>query len=402
MTITLELTKEVTTQSIETITPFSITVNKKELVSALKLLGKVVSDKPTHEILRCVLVEFSSVTRVLNLTTFDLSTQVCVGVAVQPDLLAQDVSFCAEFKLLRDLVNSLNMTDISIMVQSNKLTINKGKSSYELPIIKPEDFPTIPEVDGLLLSLDKDCIDKLAQASSFASSDYAKQILMGVNIKVEAGSDSLNIQSSDSSRIFSASKSLPNQQPESISMTMPTLALDMLKSLDGDVTANFKDDSITFSTDSTTITTRLLAGSYPNISAAIAMQCNPTRFVSFDKSELLSALNVAKLFSAVSTGNLIIINFALDGEGNCEIKPSKPTGDGRTCSEDVGVIDNGSEALTISLDHAFLSSILGALPQKRVRFEITNRTAVVRFVGLDDEAEPVTGCELYLMPIDVR
>ncbi len=163
------------------------TVNQSELSSVLSWVSRVVPQHPTHPILSNILMNVDAENQRLNLTAFDLS------LGIQASVLAAvkgGGTLAIPAKLFNDIISRLPGGEITIEDGEESIsTIASGSGQYQVRGKIADEYPELPvasEGDVVYLSTES-LISGLRGVLFAVSSDETKQMLTGVNLRIEKG-----------------------------------------------------------------------------------------------------------------------------------------------------------------------------------------------------------------------
>lgn len=117
-------------------------VNSKELLDAIKVVGVCVKQKNTMPILDCLLFEFSQGKLVITADNLEIRTSISIEVKFKEEL-----SVCVNYKMLSDVLSSLPNSPIKMKFSENLLTISLKNGTYTIPIEPGDLFVKPAEID---------------------------------------------------------------------------------------------------------------------------------------------------------------------------------------------------------------------------------------------------------------
>ncbi len=318
-----------------------------ELNTALQLVSRAVSNRPTHPVLANVLLAADEVTGKLRLTGFDLSLGIQTSISAS---IESSGAITLPAKLFGEIVSKLpNDSPVNLISDDNTQQVElKSKSgSYQVRGMIADDFPALPLVEsGTSLKLNPLLLSNAIKSTLFASStDDAKQLLTGVNLVFDgygiesAATDGHRLAILNLNNILCQSKDLNiSENFDKFSITLPSKSLreveKFLSSCDISQPINFFIDKgqVVFISADEIITIRALEGNYPNYSQLI-----PENFeneIEFDRKEFIASL---ERIAVLADQHNNVIKITTDNTANV-IKIS-------TDAQDIGM---GSESLPVS------------------------------------------------------
>ena len=247
--------------------------SQAELSSLLKTVARAVSAKPSHPILAGVLMTASA--GALKATAYDLELGITSTIEASVETAGSTV---VPYRTLLELTSRMEATEaISLAIDGTQLKLTSTSGSYSLTVEDAADYPQLPAV---AVSDDYTDLSALAAVLPAASSDAAKQVLTGVHMHAALGN--LRMAATDGHRL-----SIVNIESTALfSAIIPARCLALIKQ-PAAIAFDNQHVSLTF-VDGTTIISRTLAGTYPNVQQLI-----PETFdysITINRVQLLNAL----------------------------------------------------------------------------------------------------------------
>ncbi len=401
------------------------------LGQALAIACRAIAGRPSHPVLANVLVQADVESQSVKLTGFDLSLGIEATFSAQVEAGGK---ICLPAKLLNDLVSKLPSGEVTLWCSSKKsegdetlgeklscgLEYASGKVSFSG--ISPEEFPSLPKVDGRAIYLPSETLLEGLRGTLFATStDETKQVLTGVHVTLER--DEVEFASTDGHRLAvvkaTTSSAVEDEYTESsgsheepTEVTIPGKALylveHLLKSLptssrrieqsEGEeehqssvVEVRFEPGQLIFRMDNYQINTRTLEGQYPDIHQLIPKQF--LREVTVERRSFLSAMERIAIL-ADSKNN--VVKFSID-----------PTEQMITASVEAANVGSGKEAIPVdisgeSLDIAFnikyVIDALKSLSSSDAILHINRNNTPAIFTPIGGETQKL----VLLMPVQIR
>ncbi len=277
--------------------------SQSELNTALQLVSRAVSNRPTHPVLANVLLAADEVTGKLRLTGFDLSLGIQTSISAS---IENSGAITLPAKLFGEIVSKLSNDSPLILTSDDdnqQVELTSKSGTYQVNGMLADDFPELPLVEsGTSLKLNPLSLSSAIKSTLFASStDDAKQLLTGVNLTFDgygiesAATDGHRLAVLNLSNILSQSKDNDiSTNVDKFSITLPSKSLrevdKFLSTCDISQPINFFIDKgqVVFISVDEIITIRALEGSYPNYS-----QLLPDSFsnvLEFDRKEFIASL----------------------------------------------------------------------------------------------------------------
>jgi DNA polymerase-3 subunit beta len=237
--------------------------SREDLTRALGIVARGVSTRTTVQILGGILLEAADGTLNLAATDMELSLRTSleskvesVGAVVVPG------------RLLLELARLLPETEVVLehRLEEGVVEVRCGSATYRVHTYNAEDFPRLPDVEGLERhEVDRETLlETVARVSRSASRDESRPVLTGVLMHFEPGQ--LVMAATDSYRLSVKETPLAGSVPE-LEAIVPARALTELGRIaqTGDtVELGVHENQVIFGTGDAWLTTRRIDGQFPN------------------------------------------------------------------------------------------------------------------------------------------
>ena len=260
-----------------------ISIRKSNLLQGINIVSKAVSNKTTHPILSCILVEAAG--GVIKLTANDME----IGIESYVDgTVIEDGKVALEAKLFSDFIRKLPDSDITIESDKDSKTLIKcERLEFNIPGKSGEDFSNLPVVSkDKFITISQFALREVINQTIFSISDNENNKLMTGEL-FEVSNNKLSVVSLDGHRISIRYIELKGDNSD-IKVVVPGKSLsDISKIMNGGVddpvNIYFTDNNILFEFDNTKVVSRLIEGEYQ-----IKMKINKREFLdSLDRATLL-------------------------------------------------------------------------------------------------------------------
>ena len=360
----------------ETVTGASLklAVPREELTRQLGVVSRAASTRTTVQVLAGILLRASAGRLELAATDMEISLRSSLEATVETE-----GAVVVPSKLLADLVRLLPADDVSIEHKSGEGVVEVvcGAASYRLHTYNAEDFPRLPETEGVeLMSVDVDAVlETTGRVSRAASRDESRPVLTGILVRFEG--QSLVMAATDSYRLAVKETAMGSSGPE-LDAIVPARALGELTRIaqaGGDLQLGVLENQVIFATDGMLLTTRRIEGQFPNY-----RQLLPETFeheLTLSRDELLE---VVRRVSVMAQRNAPIrLRFA---EG--ELTVSAQTQDVGEARESMPA-PFSAEPLEIGFNPEFLRDGIESVEGDEVRLKLISslRPAVIQGEGDD-------------------
>ena len=377
-----------------------------ELNSALQLVSRAVSNRPTHPVLANVLLAADEVTGKLRLTGFDLSLGIQTSISAS---IETSGAITLPAKLFGEIIAKLSNDSPLILSSdenSQQVELTSKSGTYQVRGMSADDFPDLPLVEsGTSLHLNPLSLSNAIKSTLFASSsDDSKQLLTGVNLTFDeygiesAATDGHRLAILNLNNILSQSKDENiTSNVDKFSITLPSKSLreveKFLSSCDISKPINFFIDKgqVVFISADEIITIRALEGSYPNYS-----QLLPDKFsniLEFDRKEFIASL---ERIAVLADQHNNVIKITTDNSANV-IKITTDAQDIGTGSESLPVSFKG-ESFQIAFNVRYLLDGLKVIDSNLIKLSCNAPTTPAVFSPVNSDVNFI----YLVMPIQIR
>ena len=363
-----------TTEAVVTGGTLNTVCSRDELLHALGIVSRGVSTRTTVQILSGILLEAEEGTLRLAATDMEVSLRTSLEAKVE-----SEGSVVVPGRLLLELARLLPETEVSLEHKPEEAAVEVrcGSASYRLHTYNPEDFPRLPQTQGIELhEVDRaTLLDTVARVSRSASRDESRPVLTGVLMRFEPGK--LVMAATDSYRLSVKETAIEGRLPE-LEAIVPARALGELARIapEGEhVSLGVHENQVVFGTGTAWLTTRRIDGQFPNYKQLV-----PEAFeheVPLPREELL---DVVRRVSVMAQRNSPLrLRFA-DGE----LTVSAQTQDVGEARESLPA-SFGAEALEIGFNAEFLRDGVESVVGEQLRLKLISplRPAVLQGEGDD-------------------
>ena len=350
------------------------TCSRDDLLRGLGIVSRGVSTRTTVQILAGILLDASGGKLSLAATDMELSLRTTVEAKIE-----SEGSVVVPGRLLLDIARLLPETEVSLehRLEEAVVEVRCGSASYRLHTYNPEDFPRLPDTQGVELhEVDRETLlETVARVSRSASRDESRPVLTGVLVHFEPGK--LVMAATDSYRLSVKETSLEGSVPE-LEAIVPARALGELARIAGEgekIVLGVHENQVVFGTGDAWLTTRRIDGQFPNYKQLV-----PEAFeheVALPREELL---DVVRRVSVMAQRNSPLrLRFA-DGE----LVVSAQTQDVGEARESLPA-SFGAEALEIGFNAEFLRDGVESVIGETVRLKLISPLRPAVLQGENDD-----------------
>jgi DNA polymerase III subunit beta len=360
------------------------TLDRTDLLRALSRVRAALSPT-TIPIMSTVLLSVAGSR--LALTCTDLSLQVSDSVEAAD---AEDGAVAVPAEMLYDVVRRLpDMARVLIEVTYATLIVRAGRSRFKLPALPPSDFPSFPTRPQESVAFDLPGADlaRMIEGTLFAAAkDDPRTYLRSLHL-APAGSY-LRATATDGRRLAQVDAALPGGAQRAPPVTLPVGACAAILGAIGECAAavTLSPTLATFAIGTATVTTKLIDGTFPDMSRVIPLG-NDRRF-EVARASLLGAVNRVQ---AVARDHCVRLKL---GEGRLHLSVADAA-TGAEAEEEIDV-DYEGEEVAIGLNSRLLADVVEHVAGELVRVAIGDAATPMLVEGAEDE-----GSLYVVMPMRV-
>lgn len=326
---------------------------RRALLRALTAAAGVVERRVTIPILSHVHLSVDAGSLTIRASDLDIETT---------DTIAANVSYMgsttASAQMLLDIVKRLPdgcMISLDADAAKGVLIVKAGRSRFEIATLPADQFPEMASpVYQSTFTLPGAALARLLSKTAFAmSTDETRYYLNGVYM--HQSGDMLRAVTTDGHRLAQLDVSLPTGADGMAGVIVPRKTVaEMVKAASGaagDVTVSVSDTKIRLATDTVSITSKVIDGTFPDYTRVIPERHQSEAVV--DGRDLRAA---ADRVATVTTERTAAVKLSFAGEG---ITVSTVAG-ANAASDFVGC-DYDGDPLDIGINGKYLAELLGQI-----------------------------------------
>ena len=372
-------------------------INRKELLGALELAGKVPAYKGGLPVFDNVLLRLGQ--DKLTVICSDYEVRMETTVPAQPSTGEELWECLVNRKLLIQTIKA--MYDEEFRIEFSKafvLHITGNETKIQLPGNTAAGFPEQKwerEKEEHIWGLSHDRLQRfLQQGRSYVASDELRPVMNGLYLYMNEERE-IGACSTDAHRLYHGYEKVENYDihPSPWCFNLPKGAFNLIE-------AGLKRSSVMevhksglvvrFIFGRTIVYVMTIEGNFPNFRAVIPQKHQFATFWEVNKSDLLRAINLAAVTENKATQ---LIRF----KAGDELMVRSQDIDYQLESEQVVKVEKQGNDVEIGLKSAFLRDLLKSIPTQRVKFSIADAT---RAVIIEPETEQ--GFLTLLMPMMIN
>ncbi len=339
-----------------------IKINREDLLDAINIVSKAVSNRTTISILECVLItaDNEGVRLLANDLELGIETK-----NIEADVI-ENGSVAIEAKIFSDIIRRFPDGEVLISTDSNNIaTIKCNKSDYKILGQNGDEFPPLPIVDKQNgVSIPCGVLRNMIRQTNFSvSTDETRGPLTGQLFLLENGV--LNLTSTDGFRI--SVRNMEYDGENVLKAVIPGKTLNEISKIlpsDEEDTAFIYagEKHILFELNSCTIVSRVLDGEFINYENIFTKDC--TSLVGINKAELLDAIERSSLISKDVKKNPVRLTI---DEGLLVISSTTDMG---TAHEEISIELDG-QPIDIAFNPRYLVDVLKVIDEDRISLKMT-------------------------------
>jgi DNA polymerase III subunit beta len=359
-----------------------LTIERAQLLRALGHVQSVVERRNTIAILSNVLLRAGDGKLALSATDMDLEVVESVPAAV-----ASGGSTTAPAHTLYDIVRKLpEGSEVELAATGDKgaMSVRAGRSVFSLACLPPEDYPLMAsgELPFMFMTSASD-LKRLIDRTKFAiSTEETRYYLNGIYLHT-AKSESVSMLravATDGHRLARMELPLPEGAAGMPGVILPRkTVLELRKLLDEtteDVTVALSETKVRFTLGATTLTSKLIDGTFPDYDRVIPN--GNDKILEVRCKEFAAAVDRV---STISTEKSRAVKLAIE-RGNLTLSATSP--ENGTASEEIEA-RYSAQPLEIGFNSRYLLDIADQIEGEGARFAISDAASPTLVRDSDDE-----------------
>jgi DNA polymerase-3 subunit beta len=241
-----------------------IKVNQKELNDALSVVSKATPSNPTIPILSGIKLEVKN--NILTLYSTDLEIGIIVKLKCDAD---ENISVVVPTQLFKNYINNLSDEDFILEIKNKEVHINNMK----LNVYNADEFPESPNINNINLEINQSKLKHLLNKTNFAVSQNSDDNRIALNgLRLEIKDEKIIAVGTNTFRLSYIESNIDDDIEIEVILPYETVKL-LINLLDeGKVNIIFDKNMVKFQLGIYEITSRTIAGKYPNYNQVIPDQ----------------------------------------------------------------------------------------------------------------------------------
>jgi DNA polymerase-3 subunit beta len=243
-------------------------VNKDVFSEAVSFAVKLLPQRTTLPILSGVMVAADS--SGITISSFDYEVSAKTQVAAD---VSQPGTVLVSGRLLADIAQRLPGDSVTCEINGSAVAITSGSAKFSLATMPVEEYPSLPEVDGVTGSIEgAEFAHAVAQVSPAASRDDVTPVITGVLIDIST--NGLSMMATDRYRVAAREVAWKSEGigQEGLQALIPARTLSEIgktfahaPELSVTITTGGDRELVAFSSGQRTVTSLLIKGSFPPV-----------------------------------------------------------------------------------------------------------------------------------------
>ncbi|WP_010279246.1 DNA polymerase III subunit beta [Paenibacillus senegalensis] len=351
-----------------------LSIAKDQLNLSIQYVSKAISNRTTIPILSGIKIEASPAGVTFTASDTDISIQTFSpwdnGDAIIGECTEQG-TVVLPARIFAEMVRKLPAEQVELEAKDNFQTIiRSGSLEVQLVGFDPEEYPLLPQIEERnKISFTSDLLKTMIKQTSFAvSTSETSPILTGV--LWTATEDGIKLIGCDRHRLATRETPLelqPDHPFQNIVIAGRTLN-ELNKILpDQNILVDIvvSQNQVLFKLDNVLFYSRILDGTYPDVSKLIPQQFQAEMYV--HTKQLIEAIDRAYLFSREDRTN--IVKLVMKEDQTIEI--SSQSSELGKVTENLAMHNHTGERFTVSFNSKYMIDALKVIDSEKVKFGFT-------------------------------
>lgn len=333
------------------------------LLKPLQIVSGIVERRQTLPILANILVRKEG--ERVSFTATDLEIQIQTSASIGSG--AEGAATTVAARKLTDILRALPDADVALSLASKKLTVQSGKSRFNLQTLVPEEFPTMAQAEFVTtFTLPAATFKYLLNMVHFAmAAQDIRYYLNGMLLVVEGST--VRAVATDGHRLALCEVSkddapVDGAKIEAIIPRKTILELSrLLPDSDEAVQIQMAANQVKFSFGGIELISKLVEGKFPDYQRVLP--ANNNKHIVMSREELMASLARAAI---LTTDKFKGVRMVL---APASLKINSTNADQEDAQEEIEV-DYSGEGLDIGFNVTYLLDVLGNLKSEQVKFSL--------------------------------
>lgn len=356
-------------------------IKKEELNEKLNIVSKAISTKNIIPVLSGIKFDLRKEGLFLTASNDDITIETFIDIKDIKDI-EETGSIIIPGRYLLEIVRKIEDEFINITTDGLKIIISTKTGEYTLNGMDSKEFPNIKlELLDKPIMISKKVIKTIINQTSFAvSTQESRPILTGVNFKIE--NNILECNATDSYRLSRKRVILNESNPENINIVIPGRnLLELIKLLDekdNDIELHIFSNNILIKTEDMLFQSRLLNGSYPDVSKLIPDSFELT--IEINLEEFYNTLDRVSLLTNEKEKNLIKMEIIKN-----EVILSSTSQEIGKIEEKISVDKNEEIDMKVAYSSKYMMDALRSLRCEKIELKLNSEIKPIIIKNKDDD-----------------
>ena len=358
-------------------------IKKEILLEGLNKVSKAISTKNLIPILAGIKFELKEEGLTLTASDNDITIQTFIPVNADDMTIEKEGIIIIQGKYILDIVKKLPDEYINIeVIDDLKILISTKNSEFNLNGISQNEYPKINlEVKEDFVLINNRVFKSIINQTSFATSnDESRQILTGINFKING--NIMECNATDSYRLARKVITLKNPSEENYNVVIPSKNViefsRILNDNDNDIEVHIFNNKILFKYDNIIFQSRLISGSYPNTSNLFPNECMLK--VTVNLNDLYDVIDRASILTSDKDKNIV----TLETNNNTLYMRSSSAEIGRV-EEKMDIEKDNDENIKISFSARYMMEALKSFTSTHVELSFVGEIKPIIIKEKDDD-----------------
>ncbi|MBQ7105346.1 MAG: DNA polymerase III subunit beta [Bacilli bacterium] len=360
-----------------------LTIKKDLLLENLNKVSKAISTKNLIPILAGIKFELKEEGLTLTASDNDITIQTFIPVNNEEMTIEKEGIIIIQGKYILDIVRKLPDEFINIeVIDDLKILISTQNSEFNLNGISQNEYPKINlELKENFVLINNRVFKNIINQTSFATSnDESRQILTGINFKING--NIMECNATDSYRLARKVITLSTASEENYNVVIPSKNViefsRILNDNDNDIEVHIFNNKILFKYDNIVFQSRLISGSYPNTSNLFPNES--ILKVTVDLNDLYNVIDRASILTSDKEKNIV----TLETVDNTLYMRSSSAEIGRV-EEKMAISKDNDENIKISFSARYMMEALKSFTGSTVELSFVGEVKPIIIKDKDDE-----------------
>ncbi len=360
-----------------------LTIKKDLLLENLNKVSKAISTKNLIPILAGIKFELKEEGLTLTASDNDITIQTFIPVNNEEMTIEKEGIIIIQGKYILDIVRKLPDEFINIeVIDDLKILISTQNSEFNLNGISQNEYPKINlELKENFVLINNRVFKNIINQTSFATSnDESRQILTGINFKING--NIMECNATDSYRLARKVITLSTASEENYNVVIPSKNViefsRILNDNDNDIEVHIFNNKILFKYDNIVFQSRLISGSYPNTSNLFPNES--ILKVTVDLNDLYNVIDRASILTSDKEKNIV----TLETVDNTLYMRSSSAEIGRV-EEKMSISKDNDENIKISFSARYMMEALKSFTGSTVELSFVGEVKPIIIKDKDDE-----------------